>query len=171
MGTVEGNVHSEKHVGRRALLGLAAAAGVCGLGAVAAPQIQQEINTLEREALLRELGQLEGISIDAAIAAAELTQAAVKLIVLPLARLLAFIGGNALSALIASLDTAHNISAGLHITIPWLNEVRALFVTWRDNVQQLPIALTQITTADISSAETYLKALKQHITTAQQPGK
>ncbi|HEX8034112.1 MAG TPA: hypothetical protein VF510_09705 [Ktedonobacterales bacterium] len=170
MGTVENKVHTETHVGRRALLGLAATAGICGLGAVAAPQIKQEIDTLEREALLRELGQLEGIPIDAAIAAAELTQAAVKLIVLPLARLLAFIGGNALNILIGSLDNARAIATGLHITIPWLNELRALFVSWRDNVEQLPIALTAITTADISSAETYLKALKQHITTAQQAG-
>lgn len=171
MGTVENKVRAETHVGRRALLGLAAAAGVCGLGAVAAPQIKQEIDTLEREALLKELGQLEGITIDAAIAAAELTQAAVKLIVLPLARLLAFIGGNALDALISSIDTARAISAGLHITIPWLNELRALFASWRDNVEQLPITLTAITTADISSAETYLKALRQHITPTQQAGK
>lgn len=171
MGTVENKVHTETHVGRRALLGLAAAAGVCGLGAIAAPQIEQEITTLEREALLRELGQLEGISIDAAIAAAELTQAAVKLIILPLARLLAFIGGNALAALISSLDTMLTIASSLHITIPWLSEVRALFVTWRDNVEQLPVTLTAITTADISSAETYLKALKQHIGPAQQAAK
>lgn len=167
MGTVENKVQSQTHVGRRALLGLAAAAGICGLGAVAAPQIKQEINALEREALLRELGQLEGISIDAAIAAAELTQAAVKLLVLPLARLLAFIGGNALNVLISSIDTARTIAAGLHVTIPWLNEVRALFATWRDNVEQLPLALTAFTTADISSAGSYLKALKQHITPAQ----
>lgn len=171
MSTVDNKLRSETHVGRRALLGLAAAAGVCGLGAVAAPQIKQEINTLEREALLNELGQLEGVSIDAAIAAAELTQAAVTLIVLPLARLLAFIGGNALNVLIGSLDTARNIAAGLHVTIPWLNEVRALFAAWRDNVVQLPVTLTAFTTADISSAEKYLKSLKQHITPSQQTGK
>lgn len=171
MGTVENKVHSETRVGRRALLGLATAAGVCGLGVVAAPQIKQEITTLEREALLKELGQLEGIPIDAAIAAAELTQAAVKLIILPLSRLLAFIGGNALNTLISSIDTARSIAAGLHVTIPWLNEVRTLFATWHDNVEQLPITLTAVTTADISSAETYLKALKQHITPTQQVGK
>ena len=171
MSTVENKVQSQTHMGRRALLGLAASAGICGLGAVAAPQIKQEVDTLEREALLRELGQLEGISIAAAIAAAELTQAAVRLLVLPLARLLAFIGGNALNVLISSVDTARTIAAGLHVTIPWLNEVRALFATWRDNLEQLPLALTAITTADISSAEAYLKALRQHITLAQQAGK
>lgn len=170
MGSVENKVHAETHVGRRALLGLAAATGICGLGAVAAPQVKQEIDKLEREALLRELGQLEGIPIDAAIAAAELTQAAVKIIVLPLARLLAFIGGNALNILIGSLDNAHAIAAGLHVTIPWLNELRALLATWRDNVEQLPVALTAIATADISSAEAYLKALKQRINSAQQAG-
>lgn len=167
MSAVENKLHAETHVGRRALLGLAATTGICGLGAVAAPQIKQEVDKLEREALLRELSQLEGIPIDAAIAAAELTQAAVKLIVLPLARLLAFIGGNALNTLIGSLDNARTIAAGLHVTIPWLNELRALLASWRDNVEQLPITLTAIATADINSAETYLKALKQQIISAQ----
>ncbi len=170
MSTVENKVQAGTHVGRRTLLGLAATAGVCGLGAVAAPRIQQEISDLERQVLLDELGQLEGIPIDAAIAAAELTQALVTLIVLPLARLLALVGGNALNVLIGSLDTARAVASGFHVTIPWLAELRDLFATWRDNVAQLPVTLTAITTADISGAEKYLKALKRRITPAQQGG-
>ena len=75
-------------VGRRALFATAATATVCGAGALAAPKLipmlESKAQDMARAALLDELGNLEGVSLDAAIRAAELTRVAVKIIVLPL---------------------------------------------------------------------------------------
>ena len=152
-------------VGRRALLALAAT-GAVGVGAVvAAPYAEREMSDLERQAILRAIGELEGVPLDAAIAAAELTRAAVQTIVLPVARLVAAIGGGALDALIHSLDTMLTVANALHLTILWLQEMREMFVEWRDGVTTLPIALSAFTSADINSAEAYLRALKRYVTT------
>ena len=87
-------------VGRRALLVVTATAGVvgvCGVTTLAAPQLrntlEQDVTALGRQALAHELTSLEGVTLDDAIKAAEITQAAVRLLVLPLAQLVATIGG------------------------------------------------------------------------------
>lgn len=158
---------SSARVGRRAALALAAT-GACGAAALAAPSvvshIQADARDLERKALLHEIGQLEGVSLDAAIAAAELTRAAVKVIVLPVAQLVALIGTAALTVLISTMDNARNAADTFHVTVPWLAQVRTMFATWRDGVIELPISLDAYATADIGGAERYLKALKTHLT-------
>lgn len=79
------------HLGRRAFLATAATVTACGAGALAAPQVipalESKAREMGRDALLNEIGSLEGVSLDAAIRAAEITRAAVQILVLPLARL------------------------------------------------------------------------------------
>src|SRR5262249_60829326 len=81
------------HVTRRRLLTAAAATGVCAAGALAAPRLVPLAEQELQHVALGELKQLEGVSLDAAIEAAEITRAAVQVIVLPVARLMTLLGG------------------------------------------------------------------------------
>ena len=155
-------------VGRRALLAVTATAGVCGVcgvTALAVPQLrnslEQDATALGRQALAHELTSLEGVTLDEAIKAAEITQAAVRFLVLPLAQLIATIGGDGLAVLLASLTTAANVLASVHITVAGLSGLRDTVASWHAHIASLPIALTSYSTADIASAEAYLKALKK----------
>jgi hypothetical protein len=153
---------------RRALLAATATAGVvgvCGVTALAVPQLrntlEQDVTALGRQALAHELSSLEGVRLDEAIKAAEITQAAVRLLVLPLAQLVANLGGDGLAVLLASLTTATNVLGSAHITVTGLSGLRDAVASWHEHISSLPIALTSYTTANIANAETYLKALKK----------
>jgi hypothetical protein len=142
------------HLSRRALLTLGAL-GVCGGAVVAAPRvapaIEQHLKDAALDAGLDELRQLEGVSLDAAIRAAEITQAAVTVIVLPLARFISLLGSGALAVLLVHLPTTT------------LDQFRAVVASWQVGVASLPISLDAYLTADITSGEAYLKALKRRM--------
>lgn len=150
---------------RRAFVVGATTGILCGVGAVVAPRalpaLEAQAQAMARDAVLDELGQLEGVSLDAAIRAAELTRQAVTVIVLPLARFVALIGNGALDLLLKSVDTARAAMSILHISTTLLDAFRDVVVSWRRGVSALPITLDRFLTADIMSAETYLRALKR----------
>lgn len=152
-------------VGRRALFTTAAAATICGAGALAAPKLipilESKAQDMSRTALLNEVGSLEGVSLDAAIRAAELTRTAVKIIVLPLARFVSAVGTGGLSVLLKVLELAHNAMALLHLNTFVLDAFRDVVTRWQNSISSLPIALDAYTTADIDSGERYLRALKR----------
>ena len=158
------NAPKSPAVGRRALLAVATT-GVVGVTALAIPQVrnslEQEAAALGRQALAHELASLEGITLDEAIKAAELTQAAVRLLVLPLAQLVATIGGDGLAVLLAGLTTATHVLSSVDITVAGLSGLRDTVASWHEHIASLPIALTRYATADIASAEAYLKTLKK----------
>jgi ABC-type nitrate/sulfonate/bicarbonate transport system substrate-binding protein len=152
-------------VGRRALLATAATAAACGAGALAAPRLipalETQLDNAGRDILLNELGTLEGVSLDAALQAAEITRAAVQVLVIPLARFVSAVGAGALDALIAALGAAQNALALVHVQATVLSSFRTVVTSWRDSLTALPITLNAYATADIASAEAYLRALKQ----------
>jgi hypothetical protein len=154
------------HVGRRALLTLGALA-VCGGAAAATPYVTQRVEDAARAAVLAELEQIEGIPIDAAIRAAEITRAAVQSIVLPVAQFVALIGVGALNGLLAAIDAARAAMRAFHISTTMLDQFRVVVVSWQASLTTLPIALDSYLTADIQSAETYLKSLKRMIDSQQ----
>lgn len=164
-------------VARRALLAVAGV-GVCAAGVGLAPVAVKKAGDFTqtqvsdaftagvnqgRQALLDELAQLEGITLDGAINIAELTRLAVKVIVLPLAQLNATITGGVLSVFDSALSTARDNLNKINVHIDPLNNLQQLVETWRVNVAQLPMELDAYVTADINGAESYLKALKQKI--------
>jgi hypothetical protein len=153
-------------LGRRALLTVGAL-GVCGAGVAVTPAIAQRLQEAERAAVLAELSQLEGISLDAAIQAAEITRAAVQTIVLPVARFVALMGNGALSVLLGAIDAARAALAVVHVPTTVLDQFRLVVVSWQTGLTALPIALEAYLTADIQSAETYLKTLKRMIQSQQ----
>jgi hypothetical protein len=122
-----------------------------------------------RKAILDELSQIEGLTIDGAIATAELTRLAVKFIVLPLSRLLTTIEGGALDVLYNALQSAKDNLAKINVHIGPLDGIEQMVGQWRDSVTQLPTTLEKYANADIDSAESYLKALQKKITQEKQP--
>jgi hypothetical protein len=138
---------------------------VCGVTALAVPQLQntleQDATALGRQALAHELTSLEGVTLDDAIQAAEITEAAVRFLVLPLAQLVATLGGDGLAVLLSGLTTATNVLGSVHVTIAGLSGLRNTVASWHSHISSLPIALTSYTTANITNAEAYLKALKK----------
>ncbi len=164
-------------LGRRALVGVAVVS-VCAAGVALTPtaehlaqQVGQEAIdqayaagiAAGRQALLGELAQLEGVPIDAAIEVAQVTRLAVLYIVRPIAQLFATIAGDALGGFVAAISSAQDHLATINIHISQLDQLKSLLTQWQQGVQQLPIALTQYATADIDSAENYLKGLKKQI--------
>lgn len=157
---------SGSQVGRRALLGATlAAAGLCAAGAAASPVLvpmaEDRLRQAALDAMLGELSQLEGVPLDAAIRAAELTRAAVRVIVLPVARLMSLLGSSALSVLLGALTAAHNALAFVHADTTGIDALRAAVASWQTGISTLPISLEAYLNADITSAEAYLKALKR----------
>lgn len=122
-----------------------------------------------RKALLEELSQIEGLTIDGAIGAAELTRLAVKFIVLPVSRLISTIEGGALDALHSAVQSAKANLAKINVHIALLDGIEQMLGDWRDNVNQLPTTLDKYANADIDSAESYLKALQKKIAQEKQP--
>ncbi|HEU5348000.1 MAG TPA: hypothetical protein VFU63_05245, partial [Ktedonobacterales bacterium] len=122
-----------------------------------------------RKALLDELSQIEGLTIDGAITAAELTRLAVKFIVLPLSRLISTIEGGALDVLHSALQSAKDNLARINVHISQLDGLEDMVAQWRDNVNQLPTTLDKYANADIDSAESYLRALQKKIEKEKAP--
>jgi hypothetical protein len=138
---------------------------VCGAGAVAAPRLipalETRLDDIGRDALLAELGTLEGVSLDAALQAAEITRTAVQVLVLPLARFVSAVGSGALDALLHVLDAAVNALSLVRAPTTVLMSFRTVVVSWRAGLSVLPISLAAYVSADIMSAEAYLRALKR----------
>jgi hypothetical protein len=145
---------------RRALVTTAAAAGLAGAAVVAAPRV---IPYVEQRAEQAAIGELEGVSIDAALEAAEITRAAVEVIVVPVANLVALLGSGALGLLLGTLEVAHNALAFVHASTTEVDQLHAGIASWQAGLTALPIALHAYATADITSAETYLRALKKTV--------
>ena len=164
-------------LGRRALVGVAAVS-VCAAGVALTPtaeRLAQQVGQAAidqayaagiaagRQALLGELAQLEGVPIDAAIEVAKLTRLAVLYIVRPVAQLFATITGDALGGLVSAINSAQSHLASINVHIDQLDQLKSLLSEWQQGVEQLPVALTHYATADIDSAENYLKSLKKQI--------
>ncbi|MEO7001118.1 MAG: hypothetical protein ABI068_04895 [Ktedonobacterales bacterium] len=164
-------------LGRRALLagaGVAACAAGVALVPVAENSLQnyaqqQANNALQagiaqgEQAVLNDLANLEGIAIDDAIQVAELTRLGVKYILLPVATVIATLEGDAIQLLIDGVNSAVTNLAKINIHISQLTTLQSILNAWHTNITQLPITLKAYANADITSAETYLKALKKRI--------
>ena len=92
---------------------------------------------------------------------------AVQTIVLPVARFVALMGTGALSVLLGAIDAARAALAVVHVPTTVLDQFRLVVVSWQTGLTALPIALEAYLTADIQSAETYLKTLKRTIQSQQ----
>ncbi len=151
------------NVGRRALL-LSVAVVAAAVATPFALEKGAELAADEIRTLLqRELGDLEGIALDEAIAIAELTRKAVELIVVPLANFLTTISGDGLQELIDTVTRAEQVLELAHLPTDGLPALAAVLTAWKQNESQLPIALQDYANTNIDGAETYLKAVKAKV--------
>jgi hypothetical protein len=65
--------------------------------------------------------------------------------------------------LLGALELAHNALALVRASTVAVDQLHALIASWKTGLTALPIALNAYSTADISSAEAYLRALKKHV--------
>jgi hypothetical protein len=168
-------------VARRALL-VTAGLGACAAGAAATPFIAGKVGELTqdaakaayqagieagREALLAELSQLEDVTLEGAIAIAELTKLAVNYIALPVSRLVAGVGVTALQGFADALSSAQDALGKVGQHIDQIDRLRELVLTWKTALGASPALLSDIANKDINSAEIYLKALDNKIKTSK----
>jgi hypothetical protein len=106
-----------------------------------APYVEQR---MEQAAL----GELEGVSIDAALEAAEITRAAVQVIAVPVANLVALLGSGALGLLLGTLEVAHNTLAFVDAFTTGVDQLHAVIASWQAGLSALPIALHAYATAE-----------------------
>lgn len=156
-------------LGRRALL-TTATLGVCAVGAGVVVTKGGDIASHEMDVLLQhELGSLEGVAIDDAIKAAELTEKAVQVIVLPVARLASTLGSGVLTLWIDALSRAQQGLGIINIHIDALVNMQTMFTNWQSGVNDLPVTLDKMSSADYTSATKYLKSLKAKTEAASKP--
>jgi hypothetical protein len=168
-------------VARRALL-VTAGLGACAAGAAATPFIAGKVGELTqdavnqalqdgiqqgREKVLAELSQLEGVTLDGAIAIAELTKLAVNYIAVPVSKLVAGVGTVALQGFADALSTAQDALGKIGQHSDQIDGLHDMVISWKTALGASPTILSDITIKDINSAETYLKALDQKIKTSK----
>lgn len=78
-----------------------------------------------------------------------------------LARFAALVGVGALDLLLNSMDASRSALSILHLPTTPLDAFRDVVVSWRAGIDALPITLDGFLTADVTSAEVYLRALKR----------
>ncbi|HEX6817392.1 MAG TPA: hypothetical protein VF120_03395 [Ktedonobacterales bacterium] len=181
------HLRGRRRLRRRALLaggGVVAAAAVCAGAVEFGPGLLQKAGEYTkaeldqafqsgieagRQAVLNELKQLEGVSIEAAIDIAGAEQFAFDKLVLPLSQLAVTITGDALAVLANAVQTARSNLARINITIGLLDNLQTLLTTWRNNLPDPTVlnAYANYTDAQIQASETYLRALQQRINAPQ----
>ena len=172
---------SRRKIARRALIG-AAGVGLC-VGAVElGPTLvkdaglyteQQLQDALQagvqqgRQAVLAELKQLEGVSLDVAIGITEVAGLAIKFIVKPILDLSNTIAGDILGALAGAASGAQSLLAHFGQHVSYLDAVVTLLTSWQQNVSQEQLASYAQT--DVAATEAYLRALKAKIDATPPP--
>ena len=176
---------AEKHnarrkLGRRALLG-AAGVGLCAGAVEFGPGLLQKAGQFTaaelndafqagvhagKQAVLTALTELKDVSLDAAIAAAELTKFLVDHFIIPRSQLGREIAGDALQVMVNALSTAQADLARFGISVPWLNNLEQTIAGWENNLPN-PNDIKSYLDQDIVSAEKYLRYLKSNVIAEQ----
>ena len=78
-------------------------------------------------------------------------------------RVVPSVGQRVEQAALGELGVAHNALAFVHVSTTEVDQLHAVVASWQAGLSALPIALHAYATADITSAETYLRALKKKV--------
>jgi hypothetical protein len=170
---------------RKLLLGL----GAVAVGGVAAyeiaPKIPQALNNVGtnlehqiqdaynkglaqgaeavRKEFITSLQNLEGVSLQAAMAAAKLMRQAYDAFVSPLVTLAATVTGDFLGVTLQAVSIARGFLAKFNQDNDTLAALQTLIQTWVKQVHQVPKEIQTITDADLDGAQAYLRALQRKI--------
>jgi hypothetical protein len=173
---------------RRGLLLGAGVAAVAGIGVAAyevAPKLPKTINDVgtnvehqiqdafnkglqqgadeARKEFVTALDNLEGFSLDGAIAAARLTRVAYDVFVSPVVKFGATLTGDFLNGMLKAFKTAREWLAGVYQDNASLIAIQKVLEAWVDQVSNMPKQLDAITQTDLDGAQAYLRALQRKI--------
>jgi hypothetical protein len=116
-----------------------------------------------KKALLNELDNIEGFTIDGAIGAAKLTRVAYDVFVSPIVKVGAVITGDFLKTMLNAVTTARGWLKNAYLDNGILQAVQTVLQSWVDQVAHMPQQLDAITNTDLDGAQSYLNALHAKI--------
>jgi hypothetical protein len=170
---------------RKFLLGAAAVTGTAVAAYEIVPRIPQAVNNgaaniehqlqqafqngvqsgadAARRELLTALDNLEGVSLDGAIAAAKLTRIAYDVFVSPLVTLAANVADDFLRVTLQALITGRKWLAQINEDSPTLAALQTVLQSWVDQASAMPKKVQAITDSDLDGAQSYLRALQRKI--------
>jgi len=120
-----------------------------------------------RKALLTELQNLEGFTLEGAISAAKLTRMAYDVFVAPIVKVGAVITGDFLGTMLKAVTTARGWLKNAYLDNGTLEAVQTVLQSWVNQVSSLPQQLDAITNTDLDGAQSYLRALEAKIKSDQ----
>ncbi len=120
-----------------------------------------------RKEFITALNDLEGVSLDAATAAAKLTRVAYDVFVSPLVKFLAGIADDFLTVTLRAFIQARHWLSNIGQDNSTLAGLQSVLETWVAQSQQLPKQLQAIADADLDGAQAYLRALRRKIDAEQ----
>src|SRR5579875_104415 len=116
-----------------------------------------------RKEFVTALDSLEGVSLDAAIAAARLTRVAYDVFVSPLVTLAATVTGDFLTVTLRAVQTARAWLARIYQDNDTLAALQTVLQTWVNQVNTMPKQIQAITDTDLDGAQSYLRSLQHKL--------
>jgi hypothetical protein len=120
-----------------------------------------------RKDFVNALDNLEGVSLDGAIDAAQLTRTAYDVFVNPIVTLAATVTGDFLKVTLGALITGRGWLQAIGHDSPTLAALQNVLETWVNQVAKMPKQLQAITDSDLDGAQSYLRALQRKIQAEQ----
>jgi hypothetical protein len=117
-----------------------------------------------RKEILTALDDLEGFTLNGAIAAAQLTRVAYDVFVSPLIKFGANISADFLNNMLRAFKTARGWLAGAFQDNATLQAIQHVMESWATQVSSMPKQLDAVTNTDLDGAQAYLRALQRMIT-------
>jgi|GEM_PF-6505697 len=146
-------VELRKKLGRRALLTAGGTVVAAGIIVAEAPLAAH----YGRRLLAEEIANLEGIALDDASKAADITAQAVEVIVMPIASALSGLSIDSLNAIAAGIDAVEKIP-GIDPTA--LNALKGILAGWKQNVALFPATIKTLNETNRDAGKKYLASLK-----------
>ncbi len=120
-----------------------------------------------RKEFITALENLEGVSLDAATAAAKLTRVAYDVFVSPLVKFLASVADDFLSVTLRAVTQGRHWLSNIGQDNNTLAGLQSVLETWVAQAQQMPKQIQAIADADLDGAQAYLRALRHKIDAEQ----
>ncbi len=177
-----------KKLTRRGLLLAAGVAAVAGVGVAAyevVPKVPGVVNSATtnvehqiqeafnkgmeqgaeqaRKEIVTALDNLEGFTLDGAIAAARLTRVAYDVFVSPVVKTGSALTGDFLNGMLKAFRTARQWLASVNQDNASLIAIQKVLEAWSSQVSTLPKQLDAITQTDLDGAQAYLRALQRKV--------
>ncbi|MEO8952980.1 MAG: hypothetical protein ABI396_12150 [Ktedonobacteraceae bacterium] len=116
-----------------------------------------------RKEFVTSLNNLEGVSLQGAMAAAKLTRLAYDDFVSPLVTLAATVTGDFLGVTLQAVISARGFLAKFNQDNSTMAALQTVLTTWVKQVKAVPLEIQTITDADLDGAQSYLRALQRKI--------